>query len=537
MEISEKLMHDIAVITGSHMIALIIIVGLTGYIWFKASRSVLLYSYSALVGMIIIWLAAKIFKTISPNIGLRWFFIVLQYFGVQFLGFFLIIFAIIFTRGTVPARKHLISLGIFPAISFFIVLTNPIHMRFYSYFDFYRDRFGSLFLPIQAGLYVYLTIGVIILSRGYFRQPVWTAHPRIGLLMAIVTLLPLTINVYYLMFKFDLVDWFFTFPVFDITPLCITAAIILFIIPAIRYRFLDILPLSYNAVIENIPDGVALCDSQGRVVIRNKEFNRLLDLQEKSDYIKHIEHDQANGFKLVQLHDMTEIEKMRQVLSAKNTKLKRNLNKLQQMNQQIEELALIQAKRELAQGMHDMLGHNLTVAIGQCELLSREENLISRKEMLDQLRTMVETLPKAISEKTLESAYLNNLTDSNNNHLDKLKAKLTEFENDLLNIEIEIQGRTEKLDEKLCDAIIGLVRETSTNAIKHGKANKLNVFLRSSHKQLDIITIDDGCGCRQITKNMGLSGIENRIRQLDGHVTFRSSEEGGFYTYATIPLS
>jgi hypothetical protein len=122
MEISEKLMHEIAVITGSHMIALIIIVGLTGYIWFKASRSVLLYSYSALVGMIIIWLAAKIFKTVSPNIGLRWFFIVLQYFGVQFLGFFLIIFAIIFTRGTVPARKHLISLGIFPP-SFFIVLT------------------------------------------------------------------------------------------------------------------------------------------------------------------------------------------------------------------------------------------------------------------------------------------------------------------------------------------------------------------------------------------------------------------------------
>ena len=134
MEVSEKLAYDISVITGSHLIAFVVLAALTAFIWFKAKKSILLNSYLALVAMIMIWLLAKIFKTVSPNETLRWFFIVLQYFGVQYLGYCLIIFAYVYVTAKAVPRTMLLVLSIFPTLSFLVVATNPWHMQFYSYF-------------------------------------------------------------------------------------------------------------------------------------------------------------------------------------------------------------------------------------------------------------------------------------------------------------------------------------------------------------------------------------------------------------------
>lgn len=543
MEVSEKLAYEISVITGSHLIAFVVLAALTAFIWFKAKKSILLNSYLALVAMIMIWLLAKIFKTVSPNETLRWFFIVLQYFGVQYLGYCLIIFAYVYITAKAVPRTMLLVLSIFPTLSFLVVATNPWHMQFYSYFDFYHDRFGPLFLPIQAGLYLYLICGAVMLARGFFRQPALEGRPRLGLLLATLTLLPLLINVYYLAFKFDLVKWIFNFPVFDITPICIASALIIFIIPAIRYRFLDILPLSYNSVIHCLPQGIALYDHHGNLVLKNRSFeimkvscdlDDVLTAQDQSDLDIKIRNYQ-NSYRLLLAKDMRELNRLQNTLSAKNVELKTNLRQLKQLQANARELNELAARRKLAQEVHDLLGHNLTVAIGLCELAAREDDPDKQMSLIIDLKQMLARSSQELHGTTTlaTSRKMGSLSALNSSQLiDELK----KLRSDLLEIEFEMSGQTDIIAQDLHEAVITLARETITNAIRHGQASKLHMFLRWSRKHLEIYAIDDGRGCKDISKSMGLSGIEQRFKQLGGSVSFRSDEDTGFYTHVTVPL-
>lgn len=550
MEVSEKLAYEISVIAGSHLIAFIVLAALTAYIWFKARKSILLNSYLALVSMIMIWLLAKIFKTVSPNESLRWLFIVIQYFGVQFLGLCLIIFAYIYITAKAVPKKLLLTLSVFPTLSFLVVATNPWHMQFYSYFDFYRDRFGPLFLPIQAGLYLYLVCGAFMLARGFFRQPALEGRPRLGLLLAILTLLPLMINVYYLAFKFDFVDWIFAFPVFDITPICIAAALIFFIIPAIRYRFLNILPLSYNSVIHCLPQGIALYDHQSRLILKNHSFDLLqakydltalqaaTDLAasgDRSDLDITIQ-DYQSSLKLLLAKDMREINRLQNMLNDKNIELKANLKQLKQLHAKARELSELAARRKLAQEIHDLLGHNLTVAIGLCELAAREDDPDKQMSLIIDLKQMLARSSQELHGTTTlaTSRKMDSLSTLNSSQLiDELK----KLRSDLLEIEFEMSGQADIIAQDLHEAVITLARETITNAIRHGQASKLHMFLRWSRKHLEIYAIDDGRGCKDISRSMGLSGIEQRFKQLGGSVSFRSDEDTGFYTHVTVPLN
>ncbi|NLO38252.1 MAG: hypothetical protein GX115_02085 [Ruminiclostridium sp.] len=215
MEISDKLAFEIYTIILFHTAAVLVLMGFTLYIYLRAKKTPLLYSYLCVVAMLLVWMLSKIFKTVSPTQPMRWFFIVTQYFGVEFLGFCLILFAFLYTRNRLPAKKWLLLMIIPPVTGFVIVLTNPLHMGFYSYFDFYRDKFGSLFLPVQAFQYLYLVVGILLLSRGFTHQPGFSGRKALARILASLVLLPLMLNLYYLLFKFTDLKWIFPFPVFD----------------------------------------------------------------------------------------------------------------------------------------------------------------------------------------------------------------------------------------------------------------------------------------------------------------------------------
>ena len=103
MDVSDKLAFEIYTISIFHIIALILIFSFSLYIFFRARKTPLLYSYLTVVSMIVLWMLSKLLKTVAPSIELRWFFIVTQYFGVDFLGVSLVVFAYIYTTEVVPS--------------------------------------------------------------------------------------------------------------------------------------------------------------------------------------------------------------------------------------------------------------------------------------------------------------------------------------------------------------------------------------------------------------------------------------------------
>ncbi|TCL70734.1 histidine kinase/DNA gyrase B/HSP90-like ATPase [Hydrogenispora ethanolica] len=65
-----------------------------------------------------------------------------------------------------------------------------------------------------------------------------------------------------------------------------------------------------------------------------------------------------------------------------------------------------------------------------------------------------------------------------------------------------------------------ICQEALTNAVRHGEARNVTIILKEAGRLIRLIIIDDGHGCREIKKGAGLSGMEQRVKTLNGEILF-----------------
>ena len=566
MEVSDKLALEFNTIIVSHTLTLLLLVSFSAYVYFRARKSPLLYSYISVVGMIALWLIAKILKTVSPIIELRWFFIVLQYFAIDCLGICLIVFAHIFKHKALPTKKQLLLWSILPALAFFALVTNPIHMTFYTYFDIYKDSFGISFYLAQSVQYLYLLIGILQLSKGFIRQPGFGGKKGLGRLFAVFVLLPLLANAYYILFKLNLVSWVFPFPVFDFTPIAASISLILFVIPTMTFRFFDIAPISLNKLYDIVPQGLVLLDEDQRIHGGNRTFlcmlqlaklpktldqlishaknltdeglAQLSDLVAKPElseaeitmtdgrFLKLQKRMQKNGLFLLCFSDTTEINQNRFLLANQNQELEQVNSRLRELANTTKSLAIARTKTQMAQNVHDILGHSLTVVIGTAELAAKDDE----QQAFEKLGQIEELLTSSLSD-------IKNALHGNGMKFGKttLTKALEHLNNERISVDIQINGQAYELNSRQTEAIYRLCQEAVTNAIWHGKAQKIYLVLRFQPQQIEVYAVDNGVGCKNICEGFGLLGMKTRFEALSGSVSFASDGESGFTIHAVLP--
>lgn len=566
MEVSHKLAMDFNTILSSHILMLLLLISFSAYIYFRAKKSPLLYSYLAVEGVVALWMIAKIFKTLSPKVEMRWFFIIVQYLAIDSLGVCLLAFAYIYRRNKKPSIKQLILWSIPPALSFLILVSNPLHMTFYSYFDIYKDRFGPAFYVAQSIHYLYLLTGILILSYGFTKQPGFRGKKNLGNLFAVFILLPLLGNVYYVVFKMNLLPWIFPFPVFDFTPIAASVSLMFFVIPTLTFRFFDISPVSLGRLYDIVPQGLIFMDSNLCFYGGNRTFYSMLHLGKKTTSILHLQqfsgdlddegikllenltnnstledveiqltdgrvikvekHSKKNGHFLLCFYDITEISGNRILLMQQNKELEEKSSLLKSMADTTKELAIARTKSQMAQNVHDILGHSLTVLIGTAELAASNDVT----EATQKINQIEELLISSLYD--LRNALLGRELKWRDTTL--IKA-IRHLKNENIQVDLQVHGKTYELTGKQTEAIYRLCQEAVTNAMKHGKAKTIYLILRFQPEQIEVFALDNGNGCRNINKNYGLTGIERRIRKLSGNVNFTSDGESGFTIHASLP--
>ncbi|BFH60192.1 sensor histidine kinase [Paenibacillus azoreducens] len=90
-------------------------------------------------------------------------------------------------------------------------------------------------------------------------------------------------------------------------------------------------------------------------------------------------------------------------------------------------------------------------------------------------------------------------------------------------------------------AVYRIVQELLRNADKHARASQIFIRLEQRDDELCFYYKDDGRGMNltELTdsfKHMGISGIKERVRSLDGEITFNSEPGKGFEVRLTLPL-
>ncbi|MDQ6733364.1 MAG: sensor histidine kinase [Nitrospirota bacterium] len=89
-----------------------------------------------------------------------------------------------------------------------------------------------------------------------------------------------------------------------------------------------------------------------------------------------------------------------------------------------------------------------------------------------------------------------------------------------------------------------VVQEAITNVMRHAQARHVNVGLHKDDRELRIVVSDDGVGFDVMHaqqraaqgESLGLLGMEERIRLLEGRLSIRSSSGTGTEVTASIPL-
>jgi signal transduction histidine kinase len=103
-------------------------------------------------------------------------------------------------------------------------------------------------------------------------------------------------------------------------------------------------------------------------------------------------------------------------------------------------------------------------------------------------------------------------------------------------VDLEISGEPEQLPVSLKEYIYTTCQEALTNSIIHGKAENIFIMLDCQTPMLKLKMVDNGRGCESISKNNGLTSMENRIKNLGGRIRFGSPSSGGFSINAEIPV-
>lgn len=200
-------------------------------------------------------------------------------------------------------------------------------------------------------------------------------------------------------------------------------------------------------------------------------------------------------------------------------------------------------RARISRELHDEVGQTLTaVNMNLSELRARlagsNEVLAARlKDSQQLLAALMETVHRFARE--LRPAMLDDLGLQ-----PALRSQVSRFsERTGIETRCRISPIVGNLDEQRTIVIYRIVQESLNNILKHAQASRVELDIRRQGRSVCVVIKDDGCGFRlesqaglQPTQRLGLLGMKERVRLVDGELTIESESGKGTLIRAIIPL-
>lgn len=237
---------------------------------------------------------------------------------------------------------------------------------------------------------------------------------------------------------------------------------------------------------------------------------------------------------LAEVSEKERILGLNEKLNVANQELKQMNQKLEEYAKESEKAAKTKERNRLAREIHDTLGHSLTgiiTGIDACVMLvdiapeATKEQLkaianVARQGVKDVRRSVKALRPDALETLDLKHALIQMMEETKRSTS--------------VDIIYEIEATLKNFDKDEEDIIYRIVQESITNAIRHGKADKIWVRIDRVYNMLKIHLKDNGVGCSNIQKGFGLHHMEERLEMLHGSLSYNGDE--GFVVEAELPI-
>ncbi|MEN8242885.1 MAG: histidine kinase N-terminal 7TM domain-containing protein [Chloroflexota bacterium] len=207
-----------------------------------------------------------IFELVSPSLQGKIFWDDFQWFGLVGWYIGILIFVFHFTEMEVAHPKRtLFFLSLIPALFLGMVFTNEFHGLVHSGetlipgepFSALDYKITTAALVIAMYGYIFIFISLLILIRKYKQaQPIYRAQTAIIFLGTVIPLVGTMLTALGVNLSFHR----------DYTPFTFAIGNLVVLFGIFRYHLLDIVPVAYRVVFENLSDAVFVLDNRLRLV-------------------------------------------------------------------------------------------------------------------------------------------------------------------------------------------------------------------------------------------------------------------------------
>lgn len=539
------------------------------YILVNAKESTLRNYYVGLSSLLLLSLFATILLVLASSVNLIYVLVIVKYLAISITSVLFISFVYYYMTDRLLNPVIIILLSLYPLFTFLLILTNPVHSLFIGDMSIGVIT-GNLFYYINSSitdLYIFVGIIIFIIKRG--NQSKTTSLNNITILIALFIIL-VGKSVNYLLIDNLIVNFFVA-----------VASVYMILIGYYLFtnKLFDIESFGIDKAINNLQEGVVILNKEKKIITSNQSFRdllkkaypdavkddsnisyqKLLELknllpgnqiegkhnlegeQEDQVYVNVVEsttydyHRNITGYILI-FRDISEYITMQEDLQTKNVELTKTRVRLENHINDIKTIDSLEKRNELAKELHDILGHTLTVTNLKLQYCidtfdQNDETTLNNIQAIKEIvRKGMNQLSKSIDEEQVyESVSLLRLRQ-------ELLRLCENVENSGLKTEVTVKGIYKMIPVHVYNAIYRVCQEAMTNVLRHAKAENIYLIIIYKDDQLSLNIFDDGEGNSSFEKGNGLSGMEQRIQELKGRITFTSIEDEGFYIKASIPL-
>lgn len=192
---------------------------------------------------------------------------------------------------------------------------------------------------------------------------------------------------------------------------------------------------------------------------------------------------------------------------------------------------ILEDRAELSQTLHDRLGHNINGSIYQLEgvkvLMDKDPDkaVAMVQAVIDQLRTGMDEIRAILRKERPEKRKIAML------HLYEL---CEDCNNKGVEANLTTEGDTSQVPDNLWEVILDNAYEAVSNSMKYAKCKHINIVIVVMNKMVRCSIEDDGIGCAKIEDGMGISGMRQRARSVNGMISFET--EAGFKVTMLLPI-
>ena len=200
---------------------------------------------------------------------------------------------------------------------------------------------------------------------------------------------------------------------------------------------------------------------------------------------------------------------------------------------------VLQERSRIAREIHDTLAQGFVAVSVQLEVVGRilQTSTVSAQEHLERARALVrsglEDARTSIWELRSQTAAKEDLATRMKKVVDHLTGTTG------IKTHIHVSGTYRPLAPESESELVRIAQEAVVNAVRHGKPQTINVYLRFDTRLLEMVIEDDGKGFSGLPPegHFGLVGMRERSERIGGKFAIESSEGKGTQVRVVLPVN